>query len=577
MPQSLLSRAVSLALFGCVLLPSAAWAGTPPGASATPGAALPPAPGQILRNVQPPAALPEAPGAVFSLPSPQQQRSESTVPIAIHQIVVQGNTVLPAALVMQPFAGLEGRTVTLGQLQAAADQLTTLYHQHGYPIAYAFVPAQKVKSGRVTVQVVEPRYDQIQMHNDSRLSSGEAQRTLGLQSGAMIRSDSLNRGLLLLSQTPGIRVAGTLVPGATPNTSSLEVNLHNRPLLWGSAGVNNYGSNYTGRVQWQGQVAVRNPFGFGGEMAANGITTSSGLLHGAGLSLLSPNLWNGLRANLFASWTHYRLGQQFAPLDETGQAIQWGGGFSYPIILQPGRQLTASLTFLQDRFQQEIGLYSAEARYHLNLVQAGLSGALDGGDGVTSGSVTVTAGNKVIDRVTPGYLNDLAGQPGSVGSFWLGQLQLRRLQNLPAGFRLDGHLLAQVASKNLDASQQLYLGGPYGIESYSVGAGAGDQGLLARLSLSHRIPGVPGDLRLAALLQGGEVWQVHNYFTGAPLDNRLGMAGAGVGLRYTWQGISLHCAYVHQIGGTKNTAGANQENEIWASLTVTPSDFEGGL
>lgn len=533
-----------------------------------------PAPGQILQQVRPAPVLPEAPGAVLALPAPAEQTSRSQTPVAVRQITVIGNTLLPMTFVQATIRPLEGHTVTLGQLQQAADTLTQALHHQGYPLAYAYLPAQEIRAGQIHIQVVEPRYDQIQITPGSRLRAGTAQYTLGVTPGALITGSALNRGLLLLNQTPGIRVAGTLIPGTRPQTSSLQVAVHNRPLVSGSVGVNNYGGNYTGRVQWQGDVNLRNPFGYGSEISANGLTTSGGLLHAAGLSFLSPNLWNGLRANLFASWTHYRLGENFTALDETGRAIQWGAGFSYPILLRPGALLNSSLNFIQDRFTQHSGIVPNSATdTQLNLVQWSLSGALAGGDGVSSGSISVTGGNKVIFGTTAQAV-DAAG-PRSAGLFWIGQLQLNRLQALPAGLRLDAHLLAQVASKNLDASQQMYLGGPQGIMSAAVGSGAGDQGILARLALSHGLP-IParyGHLRIAALLQGGEVWQYHDFYPGAPQSNRLGMAAAGLGLQYHIRGVQCRFDWVHRIGNAANTAGANQHSELWATLVVTPGAF----
>lgn len=536
-----------------------------------------PTPGQILQQVRPTPTLPEAPGAVLSLPAPVQQRAQSTTPVAVRQITVVGNTLLAPAVVQATIQPLEGHTVTLGQLQQAAETLTEALHRQGYPLAYVYLPAQEIRAGQIRMQVVEPRYDQIHLPPGARLRTVSADYTLsgaGITPGALITQRGLDRGLLLLDQTPGIRVAGTLVPGAQPQTSSLNVAIHNRPVLSGSVGVNNYGSNYTGRVQWQGDVNLRNPFGYGGEISVNGLTTSGGLLHAAGLSFLSPNLWNGLRANLFASWTHYRLGENFTALDETGRAIQWGGGFSYPLLLRPGALLSSSLNFIQDRFNQQSGVVPNSATAtELNMVQWSLSGALAGGDGVTNGALNVTGGNKVIFGLTP-QAQDAAG-PQTAGGFWVGQLQIGRTQNLPVGLRLHGNLLAQVASKNLDPSQQMYLGGPQGIMSAAVGSGAGDQGILARLALSHALP-IPvryGHLRIAALLQGGEVWQYHDFYPGAPQPNRLGMAATGIGLQYHRRGIQCRFAWVHRIGNAGNTAGANQHSELWATLVVTPGAF----
>jgi hemolysin activation/secretion protein len=44
-----------------------------------------------------------------------------------------------------------------------------------------------------------------------------------------------------------------------------------------------------------------------------------------------------------------------------------------------------------------------------------------------------------------------------------------------------------LASKNLDSSQQFYLGGPTGVRAYPVGQGAGSQGAIMQLELHQQV------------------------------------------------------------------------------------------
>jgi len=545
--------------------------GSVPSAWAAP---LPPPPGQTLQSVRPVPSLPQAPGSVFELPAPPQQNSKAKVTLSVSHVEVVGNSILTPAQIQVITEPLAKHTVTLGQLNQAANQLTAALHRQGFPLAYAYLPAQKIKAGVVQIKVVEPSYDQINI-KPSRLDTQQASNTLNLHSGELIEESSLNRGLLLLNQTPGIRVAGTLIPGTRNATSSLDVAPEDLSLFDGSVGVNNYGSRNTGRTQWQTQVDLRNPFGYGSQFSASGLTTSGGLLHSGGLSFLSPNLWDGLRGNLFYSSTHYRLGGPFADLGVTGRAQQWGAGLNYPLILEPGQMLNAQLNFTQNRFHQSSLASPGANDTRLNLIALGFNGAKADSTGVTSYAVTVTSGNKAISDPAQ-QAADAAG-PQTAGHFWFGQLRGQRQQQLPAGLRLDVQLQGQVASRNLDASQQIYLGGSDGVLSGDVGSGAGDQGLLGRFSLSHRIPlAAPGELRLAALLQAGTVWQYRSVYPGALAageDNRQSLAAAGLGLSYTSRGVSARLQWVHRVGGPLSQSGDARDNQIWASLTLYPSAF----
>ncbi|CAG4925166.1 unnamed protein product [Acidocella sp. C78] len=82
------------------------------------------------------------------------------------------------------------------------------YHRAGYLLAFAYLPPQSIRRGVVRVDVVEPRYDAVTVAGVSRFRASQAVRVMGVRAGAAVRLSSLNRGLLLLNRTPGVRVEG---------------------------------------------------------------------------------------------------------------------------------------------------------------------------------------------------------------------------------------------------------------------------------------------------------------------------------------------------------------------------------
>ena len=110
----------------------------------------PPGPGAILRQtVQPPAPL-LAPGEVLSLPEPNQQESKSTVPIPVGHLTIAGATLIPAETLHELVQPAEGQTLTLQALRDYVNRITEAYHKQGYPVAYAYLPAQKIHEGQIT-------------------------------------------------------------------------------------------------------------------------------------------------------------------------------------------------------------------------------------------------------------------------------------------------------------------------------------------------------------------------------------------------------------------------------------------
>lgn len=530
----------------------------------------PPGPGTIQRQVSPPSVLPQAPAPVLTLPSPEQQISKSTIRIPVNRIVITGNTLISAEHLLPLVHDVLGRTVTLAELEKAAARITDYYHAQGYPLASAYLPAQKIKDGKLTIAVVEPHYDKILIDDQSRLNAGQARRTLNLASGAPIEQGGLDRGLLLLNQTPGIRVAGTLVPGAKPATSSLETHIRDTPMLQASATVDNFGAKSTGRTRGLIDASIGNPFGFGSQIAVNGITTNGGLLHAGGFSLLSPDLADGLRASAYGSQTRYRLGGTFASLGEQGKATQYGLGLSYPLILAPGRIASVRLDWQRNKFSQISNTVGFDSRSHIDLLRLSVNGALaDRTGGMTSGGFSLSHGRLSLDS-SDARQADAAG-PNAAGSFWVAQWNLRRDQPLPADFRLRADLSGQLASHNLDGSQKFYLGGPYGVMSYAVSSGGGDDGALLQMKLAHDLP-LPVDVgRVEAALLGqyGVVWLNRSPYPGSARPNRQKMAGVGVSLGYRWNArVSAEVDYVHRVGAKPSSVTSGDRQRVWASLKL---------
>jgi hemolysin activation/secretion protein len=92
--------------------------------------------------------------------------------LTISRLVVEGNTALSDRRV----AGFErihrGRTVTLEELKAIADDLRRIYHRKGYVTTRVVVPAQEPTGRRVRLRVLEGRYGAIRVEGAEHFSVG---------------------------------------------------------------------------------------------------------------------------------------------------------------------------------------------------------------------------------------------------------------------------------------------------------------------------------------------------------------------------------------------------------------------
>ncbi|HET7559271.1 MAG TPA: ShlB/FhaC/HecB family hemolysin secretion/activation protein [Limnochordia bacterium] len=115
---------------------------------------------------------------------------------------------------------------------------------------------------------------------------------------------------------------------------------------------------------------------------------------------------------------------------------------------------------------------------------------------------------------------------------------------------LQLHLQAQIASKNLDASERMALGGPDGVRGYDAGEAAGDQGWLARAELSRTfvLPGWRGRTALALFWDGGGVEVNRDPWSGAGQAGWITLGDAGAGLDWQLHTFALKLRAAHPLG-----------------------------
>ncbi len=531
-------------------------------------AAPPPTQGAILQQAAPAPALPVAPGRAITIPAPAQQNLPANVSLRVAGVRITGNSLIATETLEALLQPLIGQTVPLSTLDAAVARITAAYHAAGYPLAYAYLPPQRIAAGLVHVAVVEPRYDQIIVAGHSRLRPAMVRHTVGLAPGAPVAEARLDRGMLLLNQTPGVHVAGVLLPGATPGTTSLRLTPTDQPLLSGSVTQSDTGSRDTGSYLTSATLSANDPFGYGSALAMNGLLSDSGVFRAGGFTATSPDIWEGVRLGLYGSGTNYKLGDNFKALDQLGRASQLGADLTAPLLLAPSRLLTLRLDLFDNWLATSTRSVQSLSQTEIPMERLSLSGALaDELGGVTSAALSLSHGRL---ELSPGIAKavDAAG-PRAAGGFWLSQLQLQRQQALPMGFSLLTMFSGQLSSKNLDSSQKFYIGGPYGVMSYPVGAGGGDEGYLLTARLAHRIPlaGLPGSFTAALLAQTGTVWVNHAPYAGAGSQNMVNENGAGVELDYGWANWSLSASFATQLGANSAALTSTRRNQGWFSLT----------
>lgn len=528
--------------------------------------ATPPDAGQTLQQLQQePPSLPKTDSLLITTPQTQIDTPPGGPKVAVSSIRFIGHTLfsdeqLIAVLGEQAL----GQAYDLAGLRQLAEQISQFYREQGYPFARAFIPAQNLTNGLLTIEVLEGRYGQVSVISEEEKLQRYAQRFLaGLVPDTVMESRALERATLILSDQPGIKVSPIIQPGSQTGSGDLMVDVQRDRLLSGSIGADNHGNRYTGKHKVKANLNLNSPFMLGDQFTLNVMASdyqdSSGLLFG-GVGYNLPLNGDGLRANISYSHTYYQLGKDFKSIDADGVADTYLAGLSYPLMRSQKTNLNLSLSLQHKALNDDPGNQAARAKK--NSVSVPITLNFDtrdafGGGAVTFGSVSWTKGDLSLDNTLKA--GDVNNTRGAFDRF---NLDLARLQSLPSNLNLYVRGSVQWANKNLDSSEGFGIGGIAGVRAYPTGEGYGNVGWVTQTELRYNWNAY---LSPYVFYDVGSSTANQTTVRNNPVKD---LSGSGLGLRVNYKAWSADLAAAWRINGGR-PADAKTPDEtprIWLSI-----------
>ncbi len=520
---------------------------------------------QIPPTPQPPQSLPDIRMA------PAKPGPEATAPglrILVRSLHVTGQTRFSEAELIAVARFQPGTELDLAGLRAMAARITDFYNRQGYFVAQAYLPAQDIQDGAVTIAVVEGRYGQVSLNAAPGTPPGIVRGDLGgLAPGDLVASGPLQRRLLLLSDLPGMRASATLSPGQAVGTSDLRVDLAPGRRVTGSLEADNGGDRYTGQYRGGGTVYFNEPLGIG-DVASLRLLTA-----GSGLSYARADYQFRLGdATLGASYARltYHLGREFSALDAKGTADVASLFASYPLVRSRDVNVRIIGSLDARDFTDRIGATNSISQRRANVFTVGLlADRRDrfGGGGWTTASADLGFGDLNIRTPVVRAIDAVTAR--TQGSYARLNFEIARLQSLSGPWSLYGSLRGQLASKNLDSSEKMELGGAYGVRAYPEGEAYGDEGYLASLEGRLRLAGlrgVGGHTQAFMFVDQGEVTLSKKPWVAGP--NRRSLSAAGVGLAWNDdQGLSVKISYAVKLGDEPAVSAPDRSGRVWVQIS----------
>ena len=528
------------------------------------GAQKAPDAGSALRQIEQERRTPLPPQSAPLLMPPAPMQTLAGITITVSDFRFAGNTMLTSQQLALPVAGFLGHPIGFAELQDAAVAVANAYREAGW-VVRAYLPKQEIADGAVTIQIIEATLGAVRIEGDARRVSARRLEniiTAAQDPGAPLNVGALNRGLLLVNDLPGVRGTARLGPGRNHAESDLILAVEDGPAVNGSFTVDNAGARFTGPERLIAAASLNGPFRIGDR--ADGL-----VLHSEGsdyqrLAYSLPLGSRGIRAGVNGSHLAYGIVTSgFSALDAHGTSNTAGLEASYPLVRRRMTNLYVGLNADDKRFDNaSAGLTTT--KYSAQSATAGLYGNMFDtwlGGGSTNASLSIVKG-----RI------DLSGSPNeaidalttrTAGSFQKLHYSASRLQVLTDRFSLYASVSGQTASKNLDSSEKMYLGGSTGVRAYPQDEGGGAEGMLMTLETRVRLP---MNFTMTGFFDAGRVRvNKFNDIPGAVANNDIDLSGVGISASWTANfGLSLQATVSQRIGSNPNptSTGSDQDGTL---------------
>jgi len=479
---------------------------------------------------------------------------------------IEGAKTLPFEQIAARFAPLANREITVAELLQAADSVTQMYKDAGYPLSFAFVPAQSFENGDVLVTVVEGYVANVTVRGKPGPAEGRLRKIAQqLMRDRPLRQESFEHYVNVLSQQPGMQINATVQPPTTTDGAcEMVLEAKRKPFTFGTG------------VEWMSPglraiaTATTNSLTPLGEQLS--FTTLFPKGHNDeeyyAINYAQPIGTEGMLAKVTAS--HYRGVPENTALAPIGFESRYvndskriGGTLSYPVILTNRHALTLTGGFYaNNQFERYTQAVQPGAGRQVELltdvrVASAEASYLQRGQGVTrNATLGFYKGFDALGATRENNINDL--------SFFRTRLLVSQANDLPYAFGMAVSAAGQYSGNRLASSEQISFGGRFFGLGYPAGEVAGDKGWGASAEINRMFA---VDYPYLKTLQPFVVTDYARVFSNSVSLSHRTLQSVGIGLRFSDRRYYTMDVSVAQPVGDKPTNASHRSprfNLLWS-------------
>ncbi|MES2199149.1 MAG: ShlB/FhaC/HecB family hemolysin secretion/activation protein [Chlamydiota bacterium] len=407
----------------------------------------------------------------------------------ITSISLQGNDVLSSKVIRSLVAKYENLELSMKDIKELCLKIQERYVKKGYFLARVYPPAQEVKEGKLTLEVIEGRLGEVTVQGQKHYKETFIRKYFAKFQGKAINYDDLLKVLFLVNENSDLQVGAIFKKGQESGTADLIIQVQDKRPCHLFIDENNYGAQNT--TIWRTGAK----FDYGN------------LFTGGDTFSLTEVVGNPVN-NLNFTNASYQI-----PLNTIGTAIKFSYLYSYFHVSQAvelnlrGKTQIGSVEVSQACTRSRnlsTDMYASFDYKQMQNYQGGITTSndklriftlgftFDGMDALRGRNIADVYYTCGIPHILGGLKTEtsLSSRKGSGGSFSILNVDYTRIQTLSKKCFLMLHASGQATPYKLPLSEQMYIGGIGTVRGFPMAAALGDDGYYANLELRTPFPGL---------------------------------------------------------------------------------------
>lgn len=391
----------------------------------------------------------------------------------VHEVILQGHTVIPTEKLRIFTAAYEGREISLTEAGELAQTLEKEFRRQGYVTAVVYIPPQKIQGQTLMLAIVEGRVGKQYVEGERWFSKKRIFTYSKLKEGEILHYQAIQASIRRMNQNPDREVRSVLRSGETPGTTDVYFKVKDHFPLHSGFQFDNGGVRSTG-VQRYGFTLKHNDALIPDSRFLIG--TLFGKAFGAlFLQHMIPMGPYGTKA--IYGFTHSQANplREFKGSDINGHSQTYSMKVEQPLSES---ELFSSSAFLELDFKDSRtkDISGTRRRDRLRVLKPGVQMRRKDRYGFFALSQDASFG--IAGLGATGRQNPFAGRAGAPPDFIKFSGRLQRGTRLPLQTVLVSEFSYQWALHKLTPQEQFYLGGGNSVRGYPEGDYLADQGII---------------------------------------------------------------------------------------------------